>query len=237
MQILAAGMPPSGGRQPHREIAEKTESRYMAADVFRTVAQTGSGYYEEKKSRFLAEIRRVDTEGEMQAFLEEIRKKHYDARHHCFAYVIGEKDELTRASDAGEPSGTAGRPILDVLTGAGLHNAGIVVTRYFGGTLLGTGGLSRAYGAAAKDAVEHCQIQENVPCMFWDIQMDYTLLGKVQYFLAQKEIPALDTQYTDRVCMRIALPLQSEKRLRQEMTELTGGQITFAGGTQGMHVF
>ena len=117
-----------------------------------TIYRGGSGEVVEKKSRFIGEARAVSSEEEAAAFVEEIRKKYYDARHHCFAYVIGTDGKQMRAADDGEPQGTAGRPMLEVLTGKGLANAMVVVTRYFGGTVLGTGGLVRCYTAAAQAA-------------------------------------------------------------------------------------
>ena len=118
---------------------------------YKTVEKAGTGEIEEKKSRFLAEIRSVHSEEEAAAFLEEIRKKYWNASHHCLAYRLAEGG-IMRSSDDGEPGGTAGRPILDVLTGADLYDTAAIVTRYFGGTLLGTGGLTRAYGSAARAA-------------------------------------------------------------------------------------
>lgn len=120
---------------------------------YKIVCERGYGEYEEKKSRFLAEIVPASSIEEAMAFVESIRKKHYDARHHCFAYVIGRNKEMTRYSDDGEPGGTAGKPILEVLLGADVTDTVAVVTRYFGGTLLGTGGLVRAYTQAAKEGM------------------------------------------------------------------------------------
>ena len=111
---------------------------------YKTVYTGGQGEIEEKKSRFIATVRPVDTENEALDFLAAMRKKYWDARHNCFAYTIGRNNELQRCSDDGEPAGTAGRPILDILLKEEVHNCIIVVTRYFGGTLLGTGGLVRA---------------------------------------------------------------------------------------------
>ena len=111
-------------------------------EEYRTVLDNGEAETVEKKSRFLAAVSHIDTEEEALEFIESIRKKHYNATHNCYAYVLGERFELQRFSDDGEPGGTAGKPILDVLTGEGIHDTVIVVTRYFGGTLLGTGGLS-----------------------------------------------------------------------------------------------
>ena len=118
------------------------------------VTEGGTGEVVEKKSRFIASIFPIQSEEEALTYLSQVRKKYYDARHNCFAYVVGEKNETERCSDDGEPSGTAGRPMMDVLTGQGLHNVLVVVTRYFGGTLLGTGGLVRAYARSAKDALD-----------------------------------------------------------------------------------
>lgn len=111
----------------------------------------------EKKSRFIATVRPVASEEEAAAFIEEMKKKYYDARHNCSAFVIGDRGQLTRSSDDGEPSGTAGRPMLEVLLGSGIRNIAAVVTRYFGGTLLGTGGLVRAYSGVLKEALAKCE--------------------------------------------------------------------------------
>ena len=120
---------------------------------YKAVYQGGEGEIVEKKSRFIATVIPAGSEEEVLAFIESVRKKYWDARHHCFAYVIGERNELQRCSDDGEPSGTAGKPMLEVLLGEEIHNVAVVVTRYFGGTLLGTGGLVRAYSAATKQGL------------------------------------------------------------------------------------
>ena len=117
---------------------------------YKTIYEGGEGELVEKKSRFIATVRPVETEEEALAFIEEMKKKYWDARHNCYVYSVGMNREATRCSDDGEPSGTAGRPMLDVLLGAGIYNAAIVVTRYFGGVLLGTGGLVRAYSGAVQ---------------------------------------------------------------------------------------
>ena len=123
---------------------------------YRVVLEGGQGEIVEKKSRFIATVRRVETEQEAAAFIEEIKKKYWDARHNCSAFVIGGRGELTRCSDDGEPSGTAGRPMLEVLLAEEIRNVAVVVTRYFGGTLLGTGGLVRAYTQAVKAGLDNC---------------------------------------------------------------------------------
>ena len=121
---------------------------------YKIVYAGGEAQIIEKKSRFIATVLPVETEEEALAFIESLRKKYWDATHNCYAYVVGERNEIQRCSDDGEPSGTAGRPMMDVLAGAGVHNAAVVVTRYFGGTLLGTGGLVRAYSGAVREALK-----------------------------------------------------------------------------------
>ena len=125
---------------------------------YRVLLSGGEGEYVEKKSRFIATLRACESEEEAVRFIEEMKKKYWDARHNCSAFVIGGRAELTRCSDDGEPSGTAGRPMLEVLTGEGIRNAAVVVTRYFGGVLLGTGGLVRAYTQAVKEGLRNCRV-------------------------------------------------------------------------------
>ena len=127
---------------------------------YKTVFSGGVGQVVEKKSRFIATVRHVETKEEAEEFLAEMKKKYWDATHNCFACVIGEKGEYVRSSDDGEPGGTAGRPMLDVLLKEEIQNAAVVVTRYFGGTLLGTGGLVRAYQQAVKKASEWKKCRE-----------------------------------------------------------------------------
>ena len=132
-------------------------------EQYKTVLEGGTGEIVEKKSRFIATVRPVKNEEEALAFLEEMRKKYWDARHNCYAYSIGKNREFTRCSDDGEPSGTAGRPMLDVILGEDIYNVAVVVTRYFGGVLLGTGGLVRAYSKAVQEGLARSSTsQENV---------------------------------------------------------------------------
>ena len=145
---------------------------------YRTVYQGGKGEIVEKKSRFIAEVFLVHSEEEAMQYLEQVRKKYWDARHHCWAYVIGEERVTERCSDDGEPSGTAGKPILEVIRGAGLHNIFVVVTRYFGGTLLGTGGLVRAYTESAREGISHSQIITKIYRFKLNLTTDYTGLGE-----------------------------------------------------------
>lgn len=188
------------------------------------VYRDGQGEIVEKKSRFIAHIFSVDTEEEALERITQIRKKHYDARHNCFAYVIGEKNEIERCSDDGEPSGTAGRPILEVLTGQGVHNAVAVVTRYFGGTLLGTGGLVRAYTAAMKEGLADCVLMEQKTGYRISIRTDYNDMGKIQYLARTLGLTELDTRYADDVEMILLVPETVIEQAEQEITEKTAGK-------------
>ncbi len=190
----------------------------------------GQGELVEKKSRFIATVRPVSNEEEALAFIEEMRKQYWDARHNCFAYVIGERNELARFSDDGEPGGTAGKPMLDVLLGEGLHNTAVVVTRYFGGTLLGTGGLVRAYSGAVKAGLAESVIAVRTAGIKLEIDADYTMLGKIQYILRESKIPVLDTIYTDRVKICCLVPISRLEALKSELIEGTGGKAELEEG-------
>lgn len=184
----------------------------------------GQGEVVEKKSRFIAQLFPIKEEEEALEKIAEIKKKHYDARHNCFAYVLGENYETERCSDDGEPSGTAGRPMLDILTGAGIHNAVAVVTRYFGGTLLGTGGLVRAYSAAMKEALENCVLMEQLSGYRLRIQTDYNEVGKLQYLAKMMELIEVESVYGIEVEMTLLVPEQRIDEVEKAITEKTGGK-------------
>lgn len=186
--------------------------------------QGGEGELVEKKSRFIATLAPVGTEDEALSFIETMRKKYWDARHNCFAYVIGDRNELARCSDDGEPQGTAGKPMLDVLLGEGIHNAAVVVTRYFGGVLLGTGGLVRAYSGAVKAGIASSVIITRIQGIKLEIGTDYTGLGKIQYILGQRGIRILNSEYTDTVRLEVLLADETRGQVKDEITEGTNGQ-------------
>ncbi|MCI8549427.1 MAG: YigZ family protein [Lachnospiraceae bacterium] len=186
--------------------------------------QGGEGELVEKKSRFIATVCPVKTEEEATAFIEEMRKKYWNASHNCTAFCIGRGNELTRCSDDGEPGGTAGRPMLDVLLGEGIHNVCVVVTRYFGGTLLGTGGLVRAYSGAVKEGLKNSVILHKQPGQKVSVACDYNGLGKLQYIAGQMGISILDTEYTDTVVSRLLLPEEQADAFVKRLTEATGGK-------------
>lgn len=187
----------------------------------------GEGYGEiiEKKSRFLAGVFPIKTEEEAQNYLEKVRKQYWDASHHCFAYVLGETNEIQRASDDGEPSGTAGKPILDVLLGEEIHNGLIIVTRYFGGTLLGTGGLVRSYAKAAKEGLCHAQIVEKCPGKEYLITMDYHEIGKIQYIIGEINGIFMETEYTDKVTILVLIASGTAGTFEKKVEQATSGRV------------
>ncbi|MCF2667238.1 YigZ family protein [Faecalicatena contorta] len=197
---------------------------------YKAVYQGGEGEIVEKKSRFIATVIPAGSEEEVLAFIESVRKKYWDARHHCFAYVIGERNELQRCSDDGEPSGTAGKPMLEVLLGEEIHNVAVVVTRYFGGTLLGTGGLVRAYSAATKQGLASSVIITKILGVKLCISTDYTGLGKIQYILGQRGLQILGSVYTDKVELEALIPEDELAAVKAEITEGTNGQAMMQEG-------
>lgn len=188
------------------------------------VYEGGEGEITEKKSRFIATVKPVKEEAEAAAFIEEMRKKYWNATHNCTAFSIGIRNELTRCSDDGEPGGTAGRPMLDVLLGEQVHNVCVVVTRYFGGTLLGTGGLVRAYSRAVQEGLKNSVIIRKVPGCEILVTCDYNGLGKIQYIAGQMQLPVLDTEYTDVVVLRILVPEEEEGAFLKRVKEATGAK-------------
>ena len=194
-------------------------------EQYRTIYMGGSGEFTEKKSRFIGHAAHVESEEEALAFIEKIRKQHWDANHNCWAYVIGTGSQMARCSDDGEPGGTAGRPMLDVLTGQGVCNTAAVVTRYFGGTLLGTGGLVRAYTKGVQCTLESSVLVEKYLARKLEIRVDYTELGKVQYLLAQENIKILDSVYEADVRLCAPVPVRQLMQLKEKLTDGTGGKI------------
>ena len=183
--------------------------------------------YVEKRSRFIATLIPVTSEEEAVSEIEALRKKYYDARHNCYAYIVfsGDGEEvITRSSDDGEPSGTAGRPILDVLSGNQIRNILVVVTRYFGGTLLGTGGLVRAYTTATKDAVDRVDLTDVFSGVKLRLNLDYTSLGTVQYQMRECRIQELSGDYGDAVTLTLAVPVNMVERFKKELTQIFAGK-------------
>lgn len=191
---------------------------------YNVIYEGGSGEIVEKKSRFIAHVFPVHSEEEASEYIEQIRKKYWDARHNCHAFVIGPNNETSRCSDDGEPSGTAGRPILEVLQGRGIHDALVIVTRYFGGTLLGTGGLVRAYSQAAQAGLQASSIMTKQQGRKISIKTDYNGIGKLQYIVGNRQISVADTRYGEAVEMDILVPEEEVASLTKEITEATAGK-------------
>lgn len=193
-------------------------------ESYKILFEGGEGELVEKKSRFIATTRPVESEEEAIAFIEEMKKKYWDARHNCSAYVIGERGQIQRCSDDGEPSQTAGRPMLDVLLGEEIRNICVVVTRYFGGTLLGTGGLVRAYSGAVQEGLKNSVIVEKFLGHRLQITTDYNGVGKLQYVAAQMGLTTLDTEYTEQVVMTLMVPAPLKESFVTQITEKTNGK-------------
>ena len=190
----------------------------------RVVYTGGEGEITEKKSRFIATVKPVQSEEEAVAFINETKKKYWDARHNCSAFVIGERQELTRCSDDGEPAQTAGRPMLDVLLREKITDVAVVVTRYFGGVLLGTGGLVRAYTEAAKLALADAGIHQMQRMKLMDITCSYNDSGKVQYLLSTNEISIENTEYGADVTFHTAVPVSDVSMIEKKITEATAAR-------------
>lgn len=187
--------------------------------------EPGSAEVVEKKSRFIASMSSVSTPEEAQAFIEQVKKKYWDAKHNCSAYVIGKDAQYTRCNDDGEPAQTAGLPMLEVLLHSQVRNIVVVVTRYFGGTLLGTGGLIRAYGQTVKAALENSAIGEEVDGFMLTIEADYADVGKVQYLLAQKNITIVNSLFEQTVTFELQIKKDVLQEITDELIENTAGRI------------
>ena len=192
-----------------------------------TVYRAVRGEYTEKKSRFIADLSYAESEADAEAAVARARKEFYDARHHCSAFVLlpeGASQPVLRSSDDGEPQGTAGHPMLDVLTGASLVNTAAVVTRYFGGTLLGTGGLVRSYTKALQDAIEKSVLIERKRGIPLLLRADYTAIGKLEYYFAKESLTAMEKEYGEQVTVKLLVPDLQAAAVKKEIISITGGK-------------
>ncbi len=190
----------------------------------RVLLSGGEGEIIEKKSRFIATVRPVATEEEAVAFFGEMKKKYWDAKHNCSAFVIGDNPAKTRCSDDGEPSGTAGRPMLEVLTSGGLVNAACVVTRYFGGTLLGTGGLVRAYTAAVLEGLKNCEIGEEKDGIEMSISFPYAEESRVRKLMEKHGVVIRNTVYAADALFECVTEAGSADVFEAELVDVTAGK-------------
>ncbi|MEC5187927.1 YigZ family protein [Geobacillus thermodenitrificans] len=197
---------------------------------------TVKGYGEQEivieKSRFICYINRAETEEEAVAFIQQIKKKHWDATHNCSAYLIGEHDQIQKANDDGEPSGTAGVPMLEVLKKKGLKDTVAVVTRYFGGIKLGAGGLVRAYGRAVTEGLNAAGIVERRLMRIMHVTIDYTWLGKVENELRSSNYKVKNIHYSDRVTIEIFVEETDKTSFAAWIEDLTNGRSTISEGEQ-----
>lgn len=199
---------------------------------YRTIRENGIHEIEIKKSRFICHLKRVESEKEAQAFIEEIKKEHWKATHNCSAYTIGMNDDIQRAHDDGEPSGTAGVPMLEIFLKRELKNVVAVVTRYFGGTKLGAGGLIRAYGGAVNEAVDQIGVVERQLQRLIDVTVTYSQSGKVENSLREADYTIQDTLYTENITYQCVVPLEKEEKFIEDITNWTSAQAEIEIGQQ-----
>ena len=187
----------------------------------------------EKKSRFIANMFYISSEDEAESKLNEIRKKHYDAKHNCYAYVIGKDAETLKSSDDGEPSGTAGHPMLDILKGNNLTNCIAIVTRYFGGTLLGTGGLVRCYSDSLKNAIQNATLSDILIAYEVSFDIDYEEYGKVENSISvlnsdDNVVYVLDKIFEDVVKLKCLVLKDYFAKFKTDLTNITKGRVALA---------
>lgn len=192
----------------------------------------GVGEILEKKSRFIATVTPVKTEQEALDVIAAKKKEYWDAKHNCYAYIIGQNQEVMRCSDDGEPAQTAGRPMLDVLMGEDVYNVVVVVTRYFGGVLLGTGGLVRAYQGAVKAGLEACGIVEQSKGKALTIATDYNGYGKIEYILREYQVPVSDTAFGAEVELKVVVDETLWDTLPREIADKTSGTARLIWGDE-----
>ncbi len=193
---------------------------------YRMIKNYANTYFIEKKSKFITYVQPIYSEEEAILFLGTIRKKHYDASHNCYAYILGESMSVQRSSDDGEPSGTAGIPILEVLRKEEVTNSIIIVTRYFGGIMLGAGGLIRAYTEGAVNGIKAAGTVRVQPFAVHQLKMDYSFLSKLQYELPKKDYIIDNIEYLENVTMRVLTAVDLENTFIEDIAQWTNGSIT-----------
>lgn len=197
---------------------------------YRTIQQDSIHETEIKKSQFICSLKRVKTEEEAKAFIQAVKKEHWKANHNCNAYVLGAHQEIQRTSDDGEPSGTAGVPMLEVLKKNDLINVAAVVTRYFGGIKLGAGGLIRAYSSAVAHAIRETGIVEGRLQQEIMVRLTYANWSKMENFIENQQIPVKDTQFTDQVVVTCMIDEPKIHEFEAQVIDLMSGQATFSTG-------
>ncbi len=192
---------------------------------FITIKENSYDEFVEKKSTFITHLVRVTSEEEAREFVQKMKKKHYDATHVCSCYVVGDNNEITRANDDGEPSGTAGAPMLDVLVKNEIKNVCATVIRYFGGTKLGTGGLVRAYGGGVINALKNATLVERKDALEIRLELDYSLNGKIEYEIEKTNFIVNNLEYTDKIIYTIYVMEEDYDSFQSWIANLTNGQF------------
>ena len=192
---------------------------------FITIKENSYDEFVEKKSTFITHLIRVTSEEEAREFIQKMKKKHYDATHVCSCYVVGDNNEITRANDDGEPSGTAGAPMLDVLVKNEIKNVCATVIRYFGGTKLGTGGLVRAYGGGVINALKNATLVERKDALEIRLELDYSLNGKIEYEIEKTNFIVNNLEYTDKIIYTIYVMEEDYDSFQSWIANLTNGQF------------
>ena len=197
---------------------------------YRTIKEDGIHEIDIKKSRFICHLKRVKTEEEAIGFIDEIKKEHWKATHNCSAYTLGMNDEIQRAHDDGEPSGTAGVPMLEIFLKRDLKNVVAVVTRYFGGVKLGAGGLIRAYGGSVNEAVKEIGLIERQLQLLIDVTVSYSQSGGVEHSLRQAHYTVQDISYTDNVTFHCVVPVEDEEIFKNDVINWTSDDADITVG-------
>ena len=192
---------------------------------FITIKEDSYDEFIEKKSTFITHLIRINSEEEAREFIQKMKKKHYDATHVCSCYVVGDNNEITRANDDGEPSGTAGAPMLDVLIKNEIKNVCATVIRYFGGTKLGTGGLVRAYGGGVINALKNATLVERKDALEIRLELDYSLNGKIEYEIEKTNFIVNNLEYTDKIIYTIYVMEEDYESFQSWIANLTNGQF------------
>ena len=191
------------------------------------LSEAAEGFYTEKKSKFICHLFYVQSNEEVQEILKSEKKKYFDAKHHCYAYVLGNDGADIKCSDDGEPSGTAGRPMLEILQKEGITDILCVVTRYFGGTLLGTGGLVRAYSEALKDAISQSEFLNETEASIIQLKYAYNYDALISSYFRDNNIKTLSTEYTDSVFVEIVVAKELSEKIKADIVNKTNGSVEF----------
>lgn len=196
-------------------------------DSYKIVTSAGGGLYKEKGSKFIAEAFPVHSEAEVKEHVAEIKKKYFDAKHHCYAFMIGPDKACYRSSDDGEPSGTAGKPILNQILSKDVTNVCVVVTRYFGGQLLGVPGLINAYKSAAREALDNCSIVEKTIDEVYSLEFDYPLLNEVMRILKDENLQQQNPKFEIRCYLEISIRQSDSDRIIAKIKRLYGVDVKY----------